>query len=770
VRRPRRRPVRAALAGALAGLFVYVAAHALSGLVAEPPQVWPARLPEALWASLQAVTWWTLLFAGGSAAGAAAVSLGAARGAVFARAAGLVLLGAGAALAWGVPGPAREAGLGPADLPLLAAVVAGVAMAAAAALPVPRLLRFSRGEPARPRERLRAVLGGITGGAAGLGTYLVGAVALAMTTPVPRAIEELPTELSRALVTFTYWEMALVAAGAALGATVARYRWRAAGLLGYLGLLCVIGGFLLYSLTVAIPQVPPGQRWLSYVLLTAEVGGLSLVAVFAFYSVDVAARRRWNRRPEGLPWSADHKPKIAVQIPVFNEPFELVTHTIACLVEQDYPRDRFVVQVLDDSTDPAARERLANFCRQVGAWHITRPDRRGFKAGALNHATALLPEDFELCAVVDADYWVQPDYLSSIAGYFVDPTVGFVQTPQDYRNVDESFLTRQYKRAEAYFYHAIMPSRNEENAIIFCGTMGILRRSALLDAGGWAEDQICEDAEVSVRLVARGWNSIYVPRSFGRGLMPAVFEAYKKQFHRWAFGNVRILFTHLGRILRSDMTWRQKFDYVGSSLHWFDGVFVLTIALALLYVGLGNVLGFNAVTHHQRELALLALIPVFLLVDGATRLHLALASAGRVRIRDTLAVQGMWFAIKFTNMTAALKCAVGVRAPFVRTPKEPGGKLSRLRAAGRSLRLCKGEAAMAAVLFAVAAANVRIAILAPGTAPQGTLLLSGWLCLYGLFFACAPLYAYLSYRTLRPMPAVAPARVRAPAVALARPG
>src|SRR5439155_9203648 len=133
-------------------------------------------------------------------------------------------------------------------------------------------------------------------------------------------------------------------------------------------------------------------------------------------------------------------------------------------------------------------------------------------------------DDVALVGIVDADYWVQPDYLQNVVGYFVDPRISFVQTPQDYRNIEESFLTRQYKLAEAYFYQGVMPSRNEQSSIIFCGTMGILRASALKQVGGFAEDQICEDAEISVRLAAAGWESLYVNRSFGKGLMPAVFD------------------------------------------------------------------------------------------------------------------------------------------------------------------------------------------------------------------------------------------------------
>lgn len=603
--------------------------------------------------------------------------------------------------------------------------------------------------PAQGREPGRWPLGAIAGGFCGFLTYWAGATLVAYNDLIRTPSEALTSEVVRPVTVFTAWEVVLVLLGAIIGASVARYRWRSAGLLSYVSLLSLVSGYVVYSLTVSIPNVPAHERWISYVLLVAETGGLFLILVFSFYSLDAATRQRWSRVSRESDWDPDLEPKVALMVPVFNEPLDLVQQTIAHLVRQDYPRAKFRVMVLDDSLDDLARWRLATFCAKVGAEYVARPDRRGFKAGAINYATRLLPADVELIAIIDADYWVQPDYVRSIVGYFTNPRISFVQTPQDYRNEEESFLTRQYKRAEAYFYHAIMPSRNEQNAIIFCGTMGMLRRTALEQVGGFAEDQICEDAEISVRLAVHGWDSLYVDQSFGHGLMPAVFDAYKKQFHRWAFGNVKILFSRWWMILRSKMTRRQKFDFLVSNLHWFDGFFVTAIALVLLYLGLGPILGYDAVTHHQREMALVALVPLALLVDGMTRLHLVLRKAANVRFRESLMVQGMWFAIKFTNVRAVTKCMLGFRTPFVRTPKAPGGRLGRFRAFFRALRLTKVESLMGATLLAVAFVNAR-RIDAPLEAP-GTLLLPAWLTLYAVFFLCAPLYAYLSYRTLAPM-------------------
>ncbi len=603
-----------------------------------------------------------------------------------------------------------------------------------------------RGVPAPARLLGGAILGAVIGFA----TYWLGAALIAAEdlATMPRSL--VANEFRRPLHSFTYWEIILVAVAAVLGASVSRYRWRLPGVLSFVGLLSLTGGYVAYALWVSIPSVAPEQRWFSITLMLAETASLGLVVLSSFYCLDVASRRRWDRLPSRHAFDPELQPSIALIVPTFNEPYDMVEQTLAHLVRQDYPAALFRVYLADDSTDKELRARLQDCCKRLGAKYVARPDRAGFKAGAINHVNNGLPERVDLIGIIDADYWVDPDWLRSTVGHFVDPTIAFVQTPQDYRNEDESFLTRQYKRAEAYFYHAMMPSRNEVNAIIFCGTMGIIRKRALDEVGGFAPDQICEDAEVSVRIVAAGWNSLYIDQSFGHGLMPATFDAYKKQFHRWAFGNVRILLTRGFLILRSPMKFRQKADFLTSNLHWFDGVFVTMIAASLLYLGIAPIFGYEAALHHQHELALLALVPVFLLVDSMVRLRLVLVTAGHGRMSEALLVQGMWFAIKFTNMVAVLKCLVGFKAPFVRTPKDSGGRRGRFRAFFRALRVTKLESFIGTLMVSVAAYNATTWYSGGAVTPTA-IILPIWLALYGLFFLCAPIYAYLSYRSLRPM-------------------
>ena len=103
----------------------------------------------------------------------------------------------------------------------------------------------------------------------------------------------------------------------------------------------------------------------------------------------------------------------------------------------------------------------------------------GYKSGALNLALSdYTHPDAEIIGVIDSDYLVDPTWLKETVGYFSDPNLAFVQTPQDYRDFEGStYLTACYD-AYRYFFATAMPSRNERNSIIFAGTMGLLREAS----------------------------------------------------------------------------------------------------------------------------------------------------------------------------------------------------------------------------------------------------------------------------------------------------
>ena len=129
--------------------------------------------------------------------------------------------------------------------------------------------------------------------------------------------------------------------------------------------------------------------------------------------------------------------------------------------------------------------------------------------------------------MIDADYLVSADFVRELVPVFTDPQVAFIQAPQDYRDYKEGSYSEAIYYNYEYFFEVPMPVRNERNAIIFAGTMGLMRKSVLQEIGGWDEVCITEDAEASLRIFKRGYKALYYHRSIGRGLMPCTFDGLK---------------------------------------------------------------------------------------------------------------------------------------------------------------------------------------------------------------------------------------------------
>ena len=123
----------------------------------------------------------------------------------------------------------------------------------------------------------------------------------------------------------------------------------------------------------------------------------------------------------------------------------------------------------------------------------------GFKGGALNYLIPHTAKDAEVIAVIDSDYCVSPNWLKHMVPHFADPKIAVVQSPQDYRDQNESTFKKLCYAEYKGFFHIGMVTRNDRDAIIQHGTMTMTRRSVLEELG-WADWCICEDAELGLRV------------------------------------------------------------------------------------------------------------------------------------------------------------------------------------------------------------------------------------------------------------------------------
>lgn len=241
---------------------------------------------------------------------------------------------------------------------------------------------------------------------------------------------------------------------------------------------------------------------------------------------------------------------VSLHVPAYAEPPEIVIGTLNAISRLRY--DNYEVIVVDNNTKNETLWRpVEAHCAQLGArfrfFHVD--PLSGAKAGALNFALAKTNPKTQIVGVIDSDYQTHPNFVSDLIGHFEDKRIGFVQTPHDYRAWEENtFLTMCYWEYKAFF-HTILVALNERDAALTIGTMCLIRKRALEEAGGWATWCLTEDSELSIRLHDLGYSSVYVPHTYGRGLIPETFNGYRKQRRRWIAGPVQELQYHLNRFL-----------------------------------------------------------------------------------------------------------------------------------------------------------------------------------------------------------------------------
>ncbi|TNF38203.1 MAG: glycosyltransferase, partial [Gammaproteobacteria bacterium] len=307
-----------------------------------------------------------------------------------------------------------------------------------------------------------------------------------------------------------------------------------------------------------------------FTLSSIIVGILMLFGMLGVVIVLLIEAHEWaetvwvkeRRRPfKPLPVDDKDLPKISIHVPAYNEPPEMMIETLNALAKLDYPR--FEVIVIDNNTkDPAVWQPVEAHCKILGErfrfFHVD--PLAGFKSGALNFALDHTAEDADIIAVIDSDYIVEPGWLRDLAPQFLQGDVAIVQAPQDYRDADENaFKAMSHAEYRGFFYIG-MVTRNERNAIIQHGTMTMVRRSVLEQSGRWSEWCITEDAELGLRIFELGFKAMYIPKSYGRGLIPDTFSSYKKQRSRWAYGAMQIMKHHAQQLFtrtKSTLTFGQ---------------------------------------------------------------------------------------------------------------------------------------------------------------------------------------------------------------------
>jgi cellulose synthase/poly-beta-1,6-N-acetylglucosamine synthase-like glycosyltransferase len=371
----------------------------------------------------------------------------------------------------------------------------------------------------------------------------------------------------------------------------------------------------------------------------------------------------------------DQLPFVTVQLPIFNEQFVIDRLLDACC-RLDYPRDRFEIQLLDDSTDET-RDVAAAMVRRFASgtadlapqpvYYIHRTNRHGYKAGALEEG--LNTAKGQLIAIFDADFVPPPQWLNQVVHHFAEPGVGMVQTRWTHLNRNYSFLTQ----VEAILLdgHFVLEHGGRSRAGVFFnfnGTAGMWQRKAIEEAGGWQHDTLTEDTDLSYRAQLKGWKFKYLQDVECPAELPIEMTAFKTQQARWAKGLIQTGKKILPSVMRSKAPFHTKLEawyhltanisyplmIVLSTLlmpamiirSWQGPLQMFLIDLPLFMASTMSVSSFYLVS--QKELFPRTWYKTFLYVPFLMALGIGLT---------------------ITNTKAVLEALVGHKSAFARTPK-----------------------------------------------------------------------------------------------------
>jgi len=323
--------------------------------------------------------------------------------------------------------------------------------------------------------------------------------------------------------------------------------------------------------------------WLALPLLLAEMHNALGLTLYTASLWDVDDAPDW-RHVE----STDAR--VAVLLPTYQEPEEVLLPAIAAAIALEPAHETWV---LDDGD----RGWVRKLAEELGAHYLARPEHEHAKAGNLNHAIPII--DADLLAMFDADHVVQPNFLHHTLGYFDDPEIAVVQTPQDFYNVD-SFehegTTQSDQRPyneEAIFYRVIGPAKNRWGGAFWCGTGAVVRMTALEEVGLVATETVTEDIHTTIRMNRRGWKAVYHNEVLARGLAPSDASQYMLQRHRWALGAMQVL-REEHPLTQRELTFGQRLAFATTLFGWFDSWRTFTFMVLPIMVVMSGASPINA--------------------------------------------------------------------------------------------------------------------------------------------------------------------------------
>jgi cellulose synthase/poly-beta-1,6-N-acetylglucosamine synthase-like glycosyltransferase len=282
-------------------------------------------------------------------------------------------------------------------------------------------------------------------------------------------------------------------------------------------------------------------------------------------------------------------PTVSVFVPMHNEE-KVAADILSRLVEADFPKDKLEVIPINDHSKDKTKKIIDGFAHRysfIKPLHRIK-GKRGKPAG-LNEAMEMATG--EIAIVFDADYLPPRGILRDMTIAFKDPEVGAMMGRVIPVNTPKNLLTRLLDLERSAGYQIDQQARYNLKLIPqYGGTVGAFRREQFMAFGGFDENILAEDTELTFNFFIKGWKVLYASRVECYEEVPEEWKTRARQITRWARGHTQVMFRYLWPMLRSShITVWEKID--GALLLFIYAVpflIALGISLSLILFFLGE--------------------------------------------------------------------------------------------------------------------------------------------------------------------------------------
>ncbi|MBU1565866.1 MAG: glycosyltransferase [Proteobacteria bacterium] len=306
-----------------------------------------------------------------------------------------------------------------------------------------------------------------------------------------------------------------------------------------------------------------------FVCFVLSVLGFLLHPPFFLYLIFACRRKNAGKKETLQIYDKERLPLQIIQLPVFNEDVDMVKALIDSACGVWYPREKVIIQLLDDSDQESISLALKEYVDLkksqvpgVQLHYLHRSDRSNYKAGNLNFGLGEVRKSFpdkgeaeldqSIVSIFDADFLIPDEYLRYTVGYFDDPSVGAVQADMDFANRNDSALTRAAAVFQENLHRIDFTGRSVSGHLTtFKGSAGSLRYRLIRDCGFWQGDTQIEDVDLSFAAQAKGWKIVYTDLVSCSCVLPSSYNDFKLQQRSWMKGIMEVMRKQLGGVLGS---------------------------------------------------------------------------------------------------------------------------------------------------------------------------------------------------------------------------